>query len=214
MTDRHSDLLVNFIEECFSKYGDTHAGMGWPKPEHFRDRYRVMLDVIRGVPPGKLTLLDYGCGTGNLLEFLQLSPLAETVKYSGIDLSPRVLERAQAKFPAATFRCIDITQPGADIEPYDYVVSNGVFTSKFALAQQDMWASFASQVTRLWQLTRHGLAFNVMSKHVDWERDDLFHVPFDEMGAFVRKNLSSNYVFRADYGLYEYTVYVYRSPIA
>ena len=28
-----------------------------------------------------------------------------------------------------------------------------------------------------------GIAFNVMSKHVDWERDDLFHVPFDEMAA-------------------------------
>ena len=55
-----------------------------------------------------------------------------------------------------------------------------------------------------------GVAFNVMSKHVDWERDDLFHLPFDEMAGFVTRNLTRNFVIRNDYGLFEYTVYLYR----
>jgi hypothetical protein len=49
-----------------------------------------------------------------------------------------------------------------------------------------------------------------MSHHVDWQRDDLFHLPFDTLAAFLRTEVSRHFLFRADYGLYEYTVYVYR----
>lgn len=55
-----------------------------------------------------------------------------------------------------------------------------------------------------------GIAFNVMSKEVDWERDDLFHVPVTQLTHFVAAELSRHYVVRHDYGLYEYTTYVYR----
>ena len=63
---------------------------------------------------------------------------------------------------------------------------------------------------RVFEKARVGIAFNVMSKHVDWERDDLFHLPFDVLAGFLRRELSRHYVFRANYGLYEYTTYVYR----
>jgi hypothetical protein len=49
-----------------------------------------------------------------------------------------------------------------------------------------------------------------MTKHLDWERPDLFHLPFDATAEFVTKELTRNYVFRSDYGLYEYTTYIYR----
>ncbi len=56
------------------------------------------------------------------------------------------------------------------------------------------------------------MAFNVMNKVVDW--DDLFHWGFDEMAGAVSKALSRHLLIRADYGLYEYTFYVYRQPRA
>jgi hypothetical protein len=62
---------------------------------------------------------------------------------------------------------------------------------------------------RLFGIAEVGIAFNVMSKHVEWERDDLFHVPFDVLAEFVIADLTRNFVFRNDYGLYEYTTYVY-----
>ena len=65
---------------------------------------------------------------------------------------------------------------------------------------------------RVWPRAREGLAFNVMSKHVDWERDDLFHLSTDLLLAFLKSELSRHVVIRHDYGLYEYTVYVYREP--
>jgi hypothetical protein len=73
-----------------------------------------------------------------------------------------------------------------------------------------MFVYFRRLAARVFQHAQIGMAFNVMSKHVDWERDDLFHLPFDLLAGFLQKELTRNYVFRNDYGLYEYTTYVYR----
>ena len=98
-----------------------------------------------------------------------------------------------------------------NIPNFDYVVCNGTFTEKRNLTQEEMMNFFTSAITKLWEKCNVGLAFNLMSKHVDWEREDLFHVSLDELGWFLKKNLSRNFVIRNDYKLFEYTVYVYKN---
>ena len=53
-----------------------------------------------------------------------------------------------------------------------------------------------------------------MSKEVDWERNDLFHVPVNLLTKYICNYLSKDYVIRHDYGLYEYTIYVYKKKRA
>ncbi len=81
---------------------------------------------------------------------------------------------------------------------------------KCDLSFDEMLAYFQAVVIRLFAKARIGVAFNVMSKQVDWERDDLFHLPLDILASFLTKNISRDFVIRHDYGLYEYTTYVYR----
>ena len=88
---------------------------------------------------------------------------------------------------------------------------NGVFTEKQDLSFSEMFEYLQDVVRTVFTKARVGIAFNVMSKHVDWERPDLFHVPFDVLRSFLVKNVSRHFVFRQDYGLFEYTTYVYRS---
>jgi hypothetical protein len=73
-----------------------------------------------------------------------------------------------------------------------------------------MFSYFKQLVRRVFAHATVGMAFNVMTKHVDWEREDLFHLPFDTLAEFLKKELTRNFVFRNDYGLYEYTTYVYQ----
>ena len=58
-----------------------------------------------------------------------------------------------------------------------------------------------------------GPAFNVMSNKVDWERGPVY-VPFGLVASFLAREASRHFVFRHDYGLYEYATYVYREPRA
>ena len=93
---------------------------------------------------------------------------------------------------------------------FDYIILNGVFTQKRDLTFDEMLVYFKSLIKIVFSKTRIGIAFNVMSKQVDWERDDLFHLPMDTLASFLTKDISRNFVIRNDYGLYEYTTYVYK----
>ena len=73
-----------------------------------------------------------------------------------------------------------------------------------------MWDYFQRLVTLVFSSVEKGMAFNVMSKAVDWEREDLFHLSTDLLIDFLTKKLSRNFIIRNDYGLYEYTVYLYK----
>lgn len=210
LTADYSEIVTHY-EACLARHGDTHRGVDWPNETDAKTRYRVMLEVVRKTetPQPPMTLLDFGCGAGHLLEHLRAEQRKD-IRYIGLDMSPKFVELCRDKFPGTEFLCGDILQGDVEIPQVDYVVMNGVFTEKRSLPFEVMFAYFREVLRRVYPLARRGLAFNVMSKHVDWERDDLFHLPFDSLATFLRREISRHYQFRADYGLFEYTAYVYR----
>lgn len=200
--------LVSHYESCLRTHGDNHRGVDWPNAADARIRYRVMLDVIRRPAPPRIRLLDLGCGASHLYEFLHETKCTD-IEYTGIDLSPEFIGLSRGKYPNLRYYCLDILDPAVEIPAFDYVVMNGVFTEKRSLSFDDMWEFVQAMLARAFEIASVGIAFNVMSKHVDWEREDLFHLPFDLLARFLTERLSRHFVIRNDYGLYEYTAYVY-----
>ena len=199
--------IVAHYESCLEQFGDTHLGVDWPKADDVPKRYHVMLEVIK---PGqeRISLLDFGCGAAHLNEYIVEKGL-KNIEYAGLDLSEKFVRLAQSKFPQNSFYCMDLLDDDSALPSFDYIVLNGVFTEKLELPFDEMLAYFKQLLTRVFAHAKIGIAFNVMSKHVDWERPELFHLPFDTLAEFLKKELSRHFVFRNDYGLYEYTTYVY-----
>jgi len=200
--------IIKHYENCLEKHGDNHLGVDWPKLEDVDKRYKVMIDIIP--TNDSATLLDFGCGTGHLLEYLTNNNI-QGISYSGLDISQKFIDIARIKFPNIPFYCLDILQSSNKLQPFDYIVMNGVFTEKRELSFEEMWDYFTKMITLIFEKCTKGFAFNVMSKNVDWERDDLFHLSHDLLSDFLCKNLTRNYIIRNDYGLYEYTVYVLKN---
>lgn len=210
MAEKNYLDIVSHYESCLERHGDTHRGVDWPKLEDAVTRYNVMLDVIRRGAEGEtVSVLDFGCGAAHLYEHM-LATGVRGVSYAGLDLSEKFVELSRRKFPSNEFYCVDILEDASGVPRFDYVLMNGVFTEKRGLGFDEMLAYFERLVKEVWGKAGRGLAFNVMSKHVDWEREDLFHLPFDTLAAFLTRELTRDFVFRNDYGLYEYTAYVYR----
>jgi SAM-dependent methyltransferase len=203
--------LIDHYERCLAEHGDTHRGVDWPNAVDATTRYRVMLDVIDTPSNVPVRLLDFGCGAAHLYEYILRNECAH-IDYIGLDGSDKFIALARQKFPHLQFVARDVLANNEPLPEVDYVVLNGVLTEKRELSFTDMWSHMEQLLVRVFACARNGMAFNVMSKHVDWERDDLFHVPFDPLFAFLKHNLSRHVRFRADYGLYEYTTYVYREP--
>ncbi|MGI8957840.1 MAG: methyltransferase domain-containing protein [Chthoniobacterales bacterium] len=204
--------LITLVEKYFTAHGDSHEGLGYPKPDGFHERYRVFLDVMKLRPEGEkpIKLLDVGCATGVVLDEIKSLGL-EGISYRGVDLSSLMIEKARQKHPEADFVLgdpFDLKEVWAD-QP-DYVILGGLFQCRLQMSQEEMTDYMVRMLRLAFTNCRRGMVFNVMSVHVDWQREDLFHVPFDQMADLLQANLNRNYVFRADYGLYEYAVYIYK----
>ena len=203
--------IVKHYEDCLEKHGDTHLGVDWPNVDDVNKRYQVMLELIKYGNDANTTvsLLDFGCGAAHIIPFIEQNGL-DKIRYSGLDVSDKFIELCKEKYPDKDFYCLDILEDNDNLPVFDYIVMNGVFTEKRALNFDEMLEYFEKMITAVFKKAGKGIAFNVMSKHVDWEREDLFHLPFDTLASFIQKNLSRNFIIRNDYGLYEYTVYIYR----
>jgi len=205
-------VLQEHYEQKLHEHGDSHRGVDWPNRPDAQKRYDVMLGLI-GDAATPASLLDIGCGLAHLYERIVEKGLEAQLSYEGLDISPAFIAACRSKHPDVRFHEADILSADSALQParqYDYVVLNGVFTEKLGMSHAEMSGFFQRMLATAFEFAGKGLAFNVMSKHVDWERDDLFHLPFDEMAGYVTKNLTRSFVIRNDYGLYEYTVYLYR----
>jgi SAM-dependent methyltransferase len=200
--------LVAHYEACFAQHGDTPRGVDWPDAEGARTRYRIMTELMREAEGGDV--LDFGCGAGHFLDYLREIG-RDDLRYRGLDLSPVFVELCRSKYPGVAFDCLDVLAQGAAMPEADYIVMNGVFTERRGIAYDLMFESMTRLLSIAFARARKGIAFNLMSAHVDWTRDDLFHVPYDAIARFVVGRLSRDHVIRADYGLFEYTVYAYKT---
>ena len=178
-----------------------------------RFEFATLLSVLDGTAtlPRPVTL-DLGCGPGLMLDYLRATRRLENIEYRGIDLSPVMVDAARARWPDQDLSCRDVIEEPLPEQSVDFVIMNGVLTEKQTLSHDAMVDMARTLVTAAFKAARVGIAFNAMSRHVEWERPELFHWGFDDVGAFLCERVSRNFAFRADYGLYEYTALVWRTP--
>lgn len=206
--------IVKHYEECYRTYGDNYKGVDWPNEADAIVRYQIMLDIIKydscfdkSCSP---SILDFGCGLGHIYKYIKKAGI--DVLYTGLDISTLFINRCREKFPQAKFIKMDLLNNCESNlgQTYDYIVMNGVFTEKQSLSYEEMFEYFKRLIRNAYNICKYGMAFNVMSKDVDWERDDLFHLPLNILSEFLTKEITRNFIVRNDYGLYEYTVYIFK----
>jgi SAM-dependent methyltransferase len=205
------EVIVRHYETCLRTYGATPRGVDWPNGDDLAARFGVMLTLLHeaGERP---QVLDLGCGSGLLLDYLAETGRLNAVRYRGIDLSPAMVEAARVRWPKNEFSCRDIVTAPLPEQSVDVVIMNGVLTERVLLDVETMTALAQQLIAAAFRTARIGIAFNVMNMHVDWQRDDLFYWPFDALARFLKREVSRHYTFRADYALYEYTCFVRRQP--
>jgi SAM-dependent methyltransferase len=205
--DRSYLAIVDHYESCLEKHGDTHRGVDWPREGETLIRHAVMHDLFREDPSKSLRVLDFGCGASHFYDFL-VGKGAANLAYTGLDLSEKFIELSRSKHPGNEYLYLDVLDPAVSLPTFDFVVANGVFTQKRGLSQESMWEYFQKLVKVLAARADKGLAFNVMTPLAEWEHQEAFHLGFEKLGNFLAAEVSRDFTFRHNYGLYEYTTYV------
>ena len=88
------DAVARYYGERYRSFGDSARGMDWKDEVSQRLRFTVLaryLDLS-----GSPTVLDVGCGNGELLAFLREQGF--TGGYHGIDISAEMVEACRRRF--------------------------------------------------------------------------------------------------------------------
>ncbi len=99
-----SDDYLDPYREAVDRFGATFDATLW----NSREFQRLRFEVLRGmVDLNGLTLLDAGCGLGDLCEHLRERNV-QLARYVGVDGVPEIVEAAKRRqLPHAEFHCRD-----------------------------------------------------------------------------------------------------------
>lgn len=209
--NRDIEALSKHYSELVQRHGDAPEGAQYTDRETQERRMEVLCEI--GVAKDS-KVLDFGCGTGQLLSFLQRS-LGYEGEYVGYDISPEAIELARSNHPAGRFEVRNILEQPAE-ERFDYVLVSGVFNNLVS----DNRAFFEAISRRLMAQAESGYAFNMLSRFVDYFDDGLYYEDPLHAFRFCKEQLSPLVTLRHDYAVrpgsmpFEFSIYVRRTDVA
>jgi len=171
--------IVNRHRNAYHSHGFKAQALHWSSKEYQYMLFDVLLDI--GVEPGS-KVLDFGCGFGDLCGYIAEKGIE--VDYTGIDLSPELLNEARYRHPDATLFEGDLFEMNPPARSFDYAFASGSLSEPL----EDGGDYTRRTITRLFESCRKGLAFNLLDAAHEWtaNRFDLMSFDVDEMAGWCR----------------------------
>lgn len=199
--------LASFHGEKLAEFGVNPRGAGWNGEAAQATRFEQLAKLIRH--EGDFSLNDLGCGYGALLDYLR--PRHGTFRYTGYDVSDAMIAAAGKRHAGDTdARFILSSAP----EPADYGIASGIFSLRVGRSDAEWMAYLESVLDVLDRSSRHGFAFNSLTKYSDADRmrDELFYADPCVLFDLCKRRYSRNVAMLHDYELYDFTILVRKSP--
>jgi len=122
MEDRNR-IVAKHYEPLLNKYSKGYEILDWESLDSQIKRFQVLTDNI---DLSDKKLLDIGCGTGDLFSYLKKQNF--NVNYYGIDILPKMINRAYEIYPEGRFFAGDIFKESPfSKKQFDVIFCSGIF---------------------------------------------------------------------------------------
>lgn len=198
------DKTKRYMLEKVEQFGVTAKGVDWKDSASQALRFdRLLLHLER---PASYSLLDVGCGLGDLVPVLQAEDKA--FDYLGIDFLPRMVELAQGRFsadPRVNFqnRALDEVS-----ETFDFAVASGILNLKMDVPDEEWLQHILRTLDGMHRVTRKGFAFNILTSYVDFQVDRLYYCDPLRLFDHCKRHYSRFVMLDHLYPAYEFTITV------
>jgi len=192
-----------WYEEKVRLYGFDHRGLGFRNRSSQEKRFEALMRL--GDFNGR-SLLDVGCGFGDLLPFLVERGVRPT--YTGLDICAPMVQRCQQRFPVSEglFVVGDALEL-APREPFDFVVASGIF----GLDAEGVRSRIQPTLERMFRCCRIGLAVNFLSARAAEKADARLYI---EPAQALEWAFALTPAVRLDHGYLpnDFTLLLHRTP--
>lgn len=201
--DGIKDKVGRYYSGRLHEHGASARGVDWNSEESQVLRF---VQLARVLPQsGPFSVVDYGCGYGALVDFLEKERAG--FGYQGFDISADMIERARIDHKNGRHR---FTTKEEDLERADFTLASGIFNVRLDTSVEDWTAYVVHTLERLDSLGTRGFAFNMLTSYSDTDRMrvDLYYGDPCFFFDHCKTTYSKEVALLHDYGLYEFTVLV------
>ncbi len=195
--------------EKFKQHGTHHKGVDWGSADGQKIRFEQLLKFVD--LNQKISITDYGCGYGALLEVLNQKGF--NGMYQGYDISMAMIQKAKKMYVSEESRFF-FTDDAAALKKTDYTLISGIFNVKLE-TPDDQWEPYIHHtLKKVADLSRYGFVFNILSSYTPYEsrEDDLYYADPRVVFDFCMKTFSGCVAIAHDYLLTDFTVFVRLNP--
>ncbi|MGE0734852.1 MAG: GNAT family N-acetyltransferase [Alphaproteobacteria bacterium] len=194
-----------YYDARVAEFGLDARAADWRGREGQYLRFEILaaVDALNG-----RRVLDVGCGTGEFLAWLRARNIA--VAYSGVDVSPAMIEAARARFPEASFAVGSVLElPRLFADRFDHVFASGIFAHR----RHDPAGFVAAAVAAMFAQCRRSTSFNSLSGWAPQREAGEYHLdPADALA--IAHRLTARVALRHDYHRADFTMHMYREAQA
>jgi cyclopropane fatty-acyl-phospholipid synthase-like methyltransferase len=193
------DAHKNFYKQAIDSFGlQDVRSLHWNSKNNQKVRFR---SLSRMGNFSHKTLLDLGCGRGDLLEYLK-SIKQEPSKYLGVDFMEEFIKFAAKRFPTHQFVLNDFFKLKYSL--FDYIVCNGALN----FTKKDNIQFFKQFLLFFLTYTKRALGVTLLKKAKGYF-DDPFIYAYDPVEVEkVLQSLKLNYQIYHDYADNDFTVII------
>lgn len=199
--------VSHYYSSRIARFGPTPSGVDWNGAEGQLARFARFNPLFERAP-GALSVIDYGCGYGELYSFLTLS--FDVKSYVGVDVAPAMLQAARNAF--SDDNVVQLSDRLDSVTPAQCVVASGTYNVKLAANLGD-WSDYVfDDLKALWGKATFGLSVNFLSGLSDPKKKQpkLLYADPQKILTFLQKEISPLVNLDHSYSPWEFTVTIFR----
>ena len=117
--------IFNHYKNNFDKNLSNDKLLDWENQDAQFARFNILREFLIKNSILQPTLLDVGCGTADLYNYLLKNDIKLT--YTGVDILPQMVFVAKNQHPDLNIQCADIFKDNTFSTKFDIVYSSGIF---------------------------------------------------------------------------------------
>ncbi len=159
--------------------------LGWESESAQLQRFEALVNELN--LHGK-RILDIGCGTGNLLQYLEKR--FSDFKYTGVDILEHMISYAKSKKTRGRFICIDIFKENPfEQNEFDVIFASGIFNINLGNNKK-----FLIDALKLFNnICKETISFNLLDGKSLNRENKYFYTSSDEICSLINDNYPNQF---------------------